>query len=271
MALASEIVALARALEPDRYLAALGAPAPARDDLIALAAFAAEIRRISRLVHDPLVGEIRLTWWREALEALVRGEPADHPIADALAGPIQRGVYPVSRLTGFIDAMVFDLSPMPFADSRAREVYLGKTEGTLFRLSLARLGGAEEQEPLVRTAAIAYGLARAALTLGAGQPLVTEADLAAAGRTIHQLSHNDESEARQLIAGRLSDLTRTAMDEARRTASDIPPQLRVALLPLAMVPAYRRWALRPAGAPSMAPLIRVWRIWRANRTRRPGG
>ncbi len=33
-----------------------------------------------------------------------------------------------------------------------------------------------------------------------------------------------------------------------------------------MVPAYRRWALRPSGAPATAPITRVWRIWRASRT-----
>ncbi len=141
MALAPRDRRLSRApAEPDRYLAALAAPAGARDDLIALAAFAAEVRRIPRLVHDPLVGEIRLTWWRDAIEALARGEPAGHPIADAIAAPIRDGHFPVPRLTAFIDAMAFDLSPAPFADEQAREVYLGKTEGTLFRLALARLG-----------------------------------------------------------------------------------------------------------------------------------
>ena len=152
MPLAPEIVALARAHEPDRYLAALAAPAEVRDDLIALAAFAAEVRRIPRRVHDPLVGEIRLTWWRDAIKGLARGTPAGHPLADALAAPIRQGHFPVPRLTAFIDAMAFDLSPAPFADDPVREVYLGKTEGGLFRLALARLGN-DSDEATIRSAA----------------------------------------------------------------------------------------------------------------------
>ncbi len=264
MALAPEIVALGRATEPDRYLAALAAPAEARDDLIALAAFAAEVRRIPRLVHDPLVGEIRLAWWRDAIEALAKGEPAGHPIADALAAPIRDGQFPVPRLTAFIDAMAFDLSPAPFADEQAREVYLGKTEGTLFRLALSRLGQAEPDEPLVRSAAIAYGLARAALALDGPAPLVTEADLAGAGRTIHQLGGPDAAEARRAIAERLGRAAGEAITPA------IGKSVSPALLPLAMVPDYRRWALRPSGTPPTAPITRVWRIWRASRTGRLG-
>lgn len=263
MPLAPEIVALARAHEPDRYLAALAAPAEAHDDLIVLAAFAAEIRRVPRLVHDPLVGEIRLTWWREAIEALARGEPAGHPLADALAPPLRQGHFPVPRLTAFIDAMAFDLSPTPFADEQAREVYLAKTEGVLFRLALARLGDASD-EATIRSAATAYGLARGALALDTPAPLVTEADLDGTGQKIRHLGGPDASEARRRIAARLSDVAGAAI------ANVIGKGASPALLPLAMVAAYRRWALRPTGAPSTAPITRVWRIWRASRTARLG-
>lgn len=259
MPLAPEIVALARAHEPDRYLAALAAPAEARDDLIALAAFAAEVRRIPRLVHDPLVGEIRLTWWRDAIEGLAKGELAGHPLADALGPPIGQGHFPVPRLTAFIDAMAFDLSPAPFADDAAREIYLGKTEGTLFRLALARLGHVERGEPLIRSAATAYGLARAALALDGPAPLVTEADLDGTGLTIRQLGVPEATRVRRAVAEQLSRAAGAAIAQA--PGKSISP----ALLPLVMVGAYRRWALRPSGAPPTAPITRVWRIWRASR------
>ena len=50
----------ARTHAPDRYYAALLAPAEARDDLIALAAFTGEIERISRQVSEAALGEIRV-------------------------------------------------------------------------------------------------------------------------------------------------------------------------------------------------------------------
>jgi hypothetical protein len=57
--------ASARLNAPDRYYAALFAPAAVRDDLIALAAFCGEIARIGRQVSEPVMGEIRITWWRD--------------------------------------------------------------------------------------------------------------------------------------------------------------------------------------------------------------
>ena len=65
--------ASARLNAPDRYYAALFAPAAVRDDLIALAAFCGEIARIGRQVSEPVMGEIRITWWRDALLAAEHG------------------------------------------------------------------------------------------------------------------------------------------------------------------------------------------------------
>ena len=66
---AETIAAAARAGEPDRYLAALLSPAPARPALLALAAFSAEIGRVPFVAaNEPAIGEIRLQWWREALD-----------------------------------------------------------------------------------------------------------------------------------------------------------------------------------------------------------
>ena len=48
--------ASARLNAPDRYYAALFAPAAVRDDLIALAAFCGEIARIGRQVSEPVDG-----------------------------------------------------------------------------------------------------------------------------------------------------------------------------------------------------------------------
>ncbi|MEZ5924971.1 MAG: squalene/phytoene synthase family protein [Hyphomicrobiaceae bacterium] len=266
-----EIVALARRHEPDRYLAALAAPAAVRGDLITLAAFAAEVRRIPRRVSDPLVGEIRLTWWREAIEAMERDAGAvAHPIAGRLAPAVRSGHFPAPRLTGLIDAMSFDLSPAAFADEAAREVYLSKTDGALFRLALVRLGVAEPPEGLIRRSATAYGLARAILALGGGAPLVTEADLQAAGVTIHQLAGEGAQARRRIVADRLGEACRLAMTDAAAELRALPEPDRIAMLPLAMVAPYRLWGLTGAGLPAWAPLTRVWRLWRAARSGKIG-
>ena len=63
----------ARANEYDRYLAALLAPKAARPGLIALAAFQGEVARAVETVNEPIMGEIRLQWWRDALPGLRDG------------------------------------------------------------------------------------------------------------------------------------------------------------------------------------------------------
>ncbi len=56
-----------RALDRDRFVTALFAPPAARDELIALYSFNLELARIAEQVSEPMIGEIRLAWWREAV------------------------------------------------------------------------------------------------------------------------------------------------------------------------------------------------------------
>ena len=65
--------ALTREADHDRWLAGLYAPEGARKHLYALAAFHIEVSRLRAIVRQPLAGEIRLQWWREALEGARAG------------------------------------------------------------------------------------------------------------------------------------------------------------------------------------------------------
>lgn len=57
-----------------------------RPRLAALFAFQVELRRIPLMVSEPPLGEIRLQWWREALDEIVAGGPVrGHPVVEALA------------------------------------------------------------------------------------------------------------------------------------------------------------------------------------------
>ena len=269
MALDPETLTLVRAHEPDRYLAALAVPEAAREDLLALAAFAAEVRRVPKLARDPLVGEIRLTWWREAIEALANGARTGNPIADGLMSGLASGAFAAPRLTGFLDALAFDLSPVAFVDAEARAIYLAKTEGALFRLGMARLGASDPPGPLIDHAAQAYGLARAALDLQGPAPLVTQADLAATGTRLAELSLPEGEPAREAIADRFRSGISEALTALRPHLSALPAAHRPALLPVVMASSYAAWAMR-GSTPASAPLRRVWRIWRANRSGRLG-
>jgi phytoene synthase len=69
---------------PDTRLAISYAPR-GREGVAALLALDDRLADIVRRANDPLVGQMRLTWWREALEALDRGAPPAEPILRALA------------------------------------------------------------------------------------------------------------------------------------------------------------------------------------------
>src|SRR5262249_58031670 len=80
---------LVRAGDKDRWLATLFAPADRRAHLHALYAFNLEVARVRDLAREPMAGEIRLQWWREAL-AGTRGEAAANPVAAALLEAVER-------------------------------------------------------------------------------------------------------------------------------------------------------------------------------------
>ena len=60
---------LVRRHDRDRYQTALFAPADRREALFALYAFNYEIARVRESVTQPMLGQIRLQWWREVIDA----------------------------------------------------------------------------------------------------------------------------------------------------------------------------------------------------------
>ena len=79
-------------VDPDRWLASrfIG-DAAARSDVIALYAYDHELGRARKAATTPLMAEIRLTWWREALDEIFEDRPVRrHPTAEALGGAVRR-------------------------------------------------------------------------------------------------------------------------------------------------------------------------------------
>ncbi|MEO1695501.1 MAG: squalene/phytoene synthase family protein, partial [Pseudomonadota bacterium] len=108
------VVTAARAHERDLYLSALLSPRDARDDLITLAAFVGDVSRIPVYVSDPMIGEIRLQWWRDTLEAgLATGASSGNPVADATVQVARAHNMPQDELMRIIDAQALALYDAP--------------------------------------------------------------------------------------------------------------------------------------------------------------
>jgi phytoene synthase len=112
---------LVRRTDPDRWLSSrfIGDLA-ARADVIALYAFDHELARAPKVTSNALLGEIRLTWWREALDEIFAGKPVRrHPTAEALAGAVVRRSLARERLETMIDARYRELDPEPMSEADA--------------------------------------------------------------------------------------------------------------------------------------------------------
>src|SRR5437764_2248110 len=86
----SPVAALVQRHDRDRYQTALFAPADRREALFALYAFNYEISRVREAVTQPMLGQIRLQWWREAVAAAYAGaRPRRHVVSEPLAAIIR--------------------------------------------------------------------------------------------------------------------------------------------------------------------------------------
>ena len=138
----------ARANALDRYLAARLAPRAARRDLIALAAFVGDTARIAATASEPLIGEIRLQWWRDVLEpGPAEGEATGNPVADALREAIARHGLPAEPFAKLLDARSRALDPEFGMSGAALDQHLDETEGAAFRLAARILGVPPEKQP----------------------------------------------------------------------------------------------------------------------------
>jgi phytoene synthase len=128
-----DLEALVRRVDPDRWLAArFAADAGARHEVLALYALNHELARVAESVTNPLIGEIRLAWWREGLEALAAGQPVRaHPVLKALAPAVAEGRIPLDLLLTMVETRGLDLDPAPFADEAALIAYVEGTAGAL--------------------------------------------------------------------------------------------------------------------------------------------
>jgi 15-cis-phytoene synthase len=118
---ATDLDALVRRVDPDRWLSSrFIADAEARADVIALYAFDHELARAPKVASNPLLGEIRLTWWREVLDEVFEGRPVRrHPTAQALATAVTRRSLPREPLEAMIDARYRELDPTPMEEREA--------------------------------------------------------------------------------------------------------------------------------------------------------
>lgn len=264
---------LLRRDDPDRWLAAMFVPAQFRAHVHALYAFSLEIARIREIVSEPMLGEIRYQWWRDAIEGSGPDTNAN-PVAAALLDTIERFSLPKRPLLELIDARHFDLYDEPMESQEALEAYARATSSNLFRLAPMII---DREEPAhgfgaAEHSGVAYaltGLLRALPWHSARGQLYVPLDVLAK----HGVERADFTAGRAspgLLAA-LADLralARRHLDTFDVRILGLPDRSRAAFLPASLCELYLCAMDKPDYDPFKTPVApsqwrRQWVLWRA--------
>ena len=192
--------------DPDRFLAAMAAPVAARAVLFPLYAFNVEVARAPWVTQESMIAEMRLQWWRDALDEIASGARVRaHEVTTPLAGIID------AQSAGLLDRLVqarrWDIYRDPFEDAVHFADYLDATSGHLAWVA-ARSLGCEQGEAAIRDIAWASGLANWFMAIP---------ELEARGRV-------------PLVDGRIEAVSALARDGLSRLKASAPSAAKPALL-----------------------------------------
>ena len=133
-------VALVRRADPDRAAAAELAPVAAQNVLWPLYAFNVEVSRAPWVTQEPMIAEMRLQWWRDALEEMAgEGAVRAHEVTSVLAEVLPDAAVPI--LDSLVAARRWDIYTDAFEDEAHLLDYLEKTSAGLMQAGALALGG----------------------------------------------------------------------------------------------------------------------------------
>ena len=194
--------------DPDRFAAAMAAPVEARKVLFPLYAFNVEVARAPWVSSEPMIGEMRLQWWRDALEEIATGTPVrKHEVTTPLADILSPDM--AARLDALVAARRWDLYKDAFEDAAHFNDYLRNTGGVLMWAAAKTLGAPDSAEGRV----LSFGTAAALVRFLCAVP-----DLESRGRI-------------PLVDGRVEAIAQLAKDAmASLSPVDVPKSASPALL-----------------------------------------
>lgn len=126
-------------LDHDRALALAYVPAARRPAVDALWRLDATLSAVLSTGREPLISQIRLAWWREALEKLDREPPPAEPILRAVAASLLPSGISGAALSEMEGGWALLLSPDPLRPDEL-SAYAAKRGGLLFRYTAQLLG-----------------------------------------------------------------------------------------------------------------------------------
>lgn len=135
--------ALVHRADPDRFMAAMAAPVAVRPALFPLFALNAEVARAPWVSQEAMISEMRLQWWRDALQEIAEGKPARrHEVVTPLAQVLSPHL--AAMLDEYVAVRRWDIYRDPFEDEAHFDAYINHSAGSLMVASAQMLGAADE-------------------------------------------------------------------------------------------------------------------------------
>jgi NADH dehydrogenase [ubiquinone] 1 alpha subcomplex assembly factor 6 len=228
---------LVRSHDRDRFQTVLFAPAAHREALFGLYAFKYEIARVRESVREGMLGQIRLQWWREAIDAAYGAGPVRrHEIVEAVTTAIRERRLSRAHFDRLIDTRERDLGDESPVDMAALQDYAEGSSSTLIYLALEVLGaatpGALEAGRDIGIAYALIGLMRAMPAhAAAGRSFIPASFAAEAGLDPHDYAALRTTPALRQAVETIADAGRRHLVAARALRRDVPAAALPALLP----------------------------------------
>lgn len=264
-----------RESDKDRYLAILLAPEELRRPLFILAAFDLEVESIEHRVNEPLAGQVRLQWWRDAIESGGADGAKANPVLNALLEACADYDWPIDRLLTKTDAHIFDLYNDPMPSAEHFEAYAGETKSCLLLLACHAL-----KLPSDKAMADACGHAGVALTYlsclrsfayhaGREKLFLPRSLFDEAGVPLEDVFSGEATPAIKIAWRTLVTQARDHHDKARHAIQSLPKAARPIFLQMALVTPYLDQMAKKSFDPyrDVAQLSQVrkqWCLWRAS-------
>ncbi|MGQ0445376.1 MAG: phytoene/squalene synthase family protein [Beijerinckiaceae bacterium] len=265
---------LLRGEDKDRWLASLFVPRERRPHIHALYAFSLETARVEKIVSEPLLGEMRFQWWRDALDGTNEGDARANPVAAALLDTIARFELPKVPLRELISARAADLYGDPVQSVEALGAYTEATCSNLFWLAaliIERAETAASREAALH-AGIAYGITGLIRAMpwhrARGHAFVPAEILQAHGAKREDLAAGHASPEVLAALADMRVLARANLDMFYAKLPRLPEKSRPAFLPICLCEPYLRKMEKPGYDPFKTTIElpqwkRQWSLWRA--------
>lgn len=271
----SELAALARRNDPDRFLCALFAAPEKRETLFLLTAFNHELARARAATTNTMTGLIRLQWWRDVVEEAAAGTPPRrHEVAQPLNEAIRSGLFQPEELLALVDAREAEVEEeMPSRD--ALLAFLRSSAGGYAVVAGRVLGAPPAAMPHLQAVGSAYGMAGllrgTSILAGQGRCLLPSDLLEQTGLTPADVVRDPGTPAVATVARALAEQAQDSLRQARAALRGILPRQAVAAaLPARLAGRDLRHVLSAGWNPAQPPpprglgdrLAVMWGGWR---------